>query len=101
MVFKAKSSQGAKKCHHNPDVTELVIVAPGEQTEPRDIVLYRTTADAPNQRETTIIHEFHPMYDPAAYPLILPHGNAGFSIDNPIMKVHGNQAREKVTLQEF
>lgn len=41
------------------------------------------------------------MYDPAAYPLILPHGDAGFSIDNPIMKVHGNQAREKVTLQEF
>lgn len=52
MVFKAKSSQGAKKRHLNPDVSEVVIVAPGEQTEPRDIVLYRNTADAPNQKET-------------------------------------------------
>ena len=88
IVFKAKSSQGARKQHLNPDVTNVVIVAPGQQTQPRDVVLYRTTADAPNHRQTTTINELHPMYDPTAYPLILPHGDAGFSIDNAMHKVN-------------
>lgn len=61
MAFKAKSSQGAKKHHLNPAVSEVVIVVPGEQMDPRDIVLYRTIADVPNQRETMGIHELHPM----------------------------------------
>ena len=56
MVFKSKSSQGAKKHHLNPDVSEVVVVAPGEQAEPRDIVLYRNTTDALNQRKTTQIN---------------------------------------------
>ena len=98
MVFKAKSSQGAKKRHLNPDVPDVVVVAPGEQTAHRDIVLYRNTADAPNQRNTTRISELHPFYDPSVFVLILLYGDAGFSIDNPITKVPGNS---KVTLQEF
>ena len=101
MVFKSKSSQGAKKRHLNPNVPDVVIFAPGQQTEPRDILLYRTPAHAPNHNQTTRIHELHPMYDPAAYPLILPHGDAGFSLDNPIYKVNAPSTRTKVSLQEF
>ena len=41
------------------------------------------------------------MYDPAAYPLILPHGDAGFSLNNPIAKVNAPSTRATVSLQEF
>ena len=67
----------------------------------RWIVLYRTPAHAPNHNQTTHIHELHPMYDPAAYPLILPHGDAGFSLNNPIAKVNAPSTRATVSLQEF
>ena len=102
IVFKAKGSLGAHKRHLNPDVSNVVILAPGEQTEPRDVILYRTAADAPNHKETTQISELHAMYDPAAYPLILPHGDAGFSYDNPVMKVNETSTTTRnVTVQEF
>jgi hypothetical protein len=67
MVFKAKGSVGAQKKHQNPNIPDVVIVAPGDQTEHQDVVLYRRKSDAPNQNETMRINENHLMYDPAAY----------------------------------
>ena len=97
MVFKSKGSAGAKKKHMNPDISDVVIIMPGEQTEPRDVVLYRNKDDHPNHNETTRIDQNHVMYDPTAYPLILPYGDYGFSIDREIMKSTGR----KVTAMEF
>ena len=82
MVIKAKGSIGAKKRKQNPKVQDVVVIAPGEQTEPRDVVLYRTQADHPFKNDTVHIDENHFMYDPTAYPLILPFGDDGYSIDH-------------------
>ena len=84
MVFKSKGSAGSRKKHMNPDISDVVVIAPGEQTEPRDVILYRNVNDHPNQNETTRMDENHVMYDPTAYPLILPFGDYGFSIDRNI-----------------
>ena len=81
----------------NPDISDVVIIMPGEQTEPRDVVLYRNKDDHPTHNETTRIDQNHVMYDPTAYPLILPYGDYGFSIDREIMKSTGR----KVTAMEF
>ena len=43
MVIKAKGSMRAKK--KSPSVEDVVVIAPGEQTEPRDVVLYRSQAE--------------------------------------------------------
>jgi hypothetical protein len=94
MVIKAKGSIGAKKKKQNPKVQDVVVVAPGEQTEPRDVVLYRTQADHPKKNDTVRIDENHYMYDPTAYPLILPFGDAGFSIDH-------EYAKKRLTAVEF
>ena len=97
LVFKAKGSKGAKKKHMNPEISDVVVIAPGEQTQPRDVVLYRHKDEHPKQNETTRINENHIMYDPTAYPLILPFGDYGFSIDREIFKTNGR----KVTAMEF
>jgi hypothetical protein len=97
MVFKSKGSAGSKKKHLNPDISDVVIITPGEQTQPRDVVLYPHRDDHPNQNETIRINENHVMYDPTAYPLILPFGDYGFSIDREVFKGSGR----KVTAMEF
>ena len=97
LVFKAKGSAGTKRKHLNPDVSDVVVITPGEQTKPRDVVLYRHKVDHPKQNETIRINENHVMYDPTAYPLILPYGDFGFSIDREILKTNN----KKVTAMEF
>ena len=81
MVIKAKGSIGAKKKKQKPSVQDVVVIAPGEQTEKRDVVLYRSQQDHPSKNDTVRIDENHFMYDPTAYPLILPFGDDGYSID--------------------
>ena len=82
MVIKAKGSVAAKKRKQNPNVEDIIVVAPGEQTEPRDVVLYRSHTEHPSKNDTVHIHENHFMYDPTAYPLVLPYGDDGYSIDH-------------------
>ena len=94
MVIKAKGSVGAKKKKSNPDVEDVVVIAPGEQTEPRDVVLYRSQTEHPKKNDTVHIDENHYMYDPTAYPLVLPYGDDGFSIDHSYCK-------KKLTALEF
>ena len=69
MMIKAKGSIGAKKKKQKPSVQDVVVIAPGEQTEKRDVVLYRSQKDHPSQNDTVRIDENHFMYDPTAYPL--------------------------------
>ena len=63
MVIKAKGSIGAKKKKKSPSVQDLVVIDPGEQTEPRDVVLYRSQADHPKKNDTVLINQNHFMYD--------------------------------------
>ena len=97
MVFKSKGSAGSKKKYMRPDISDVVVIAPGEQTEPRDVVLYRYKDDHPTKNDTTRIDENHVMYDPAAYPLILPYGDYGFSFDRELYKAN----KRKLTAMEF
>ena len=94
MVIKAKGSIGAKKKKKSPSVQDVVVIAPGEQTEPRDVVLYRSQADHPKNNDTIRINENHFMYDPTAYPVILPFGDDGYSIDHTYNK-------KKLTAMDF
>ena len=94
MVIKAKGSIAAKKRKQNPNVEDVIVVAPGEQTEPRDVILYRSQADHPSKNDTVHIDENHYMYDPTAYPLMLPFGDDGYSIDHVYDK-------RKLTALEF
>ncbi|XP_064637083.1 uncharacterized protein LOC135493587 [Lineus longissimus] len=97
MVFKAKGSIGATRKHHNPDVPDIVFLAPGEHTEPRDVVIYRDSSCHPKQNDTIHINEQHPMYDPTSYPLIMPHGESGFSFECNLTKSNG----KKLTALQF
>ena len=97
MVFKSKGSAGAKKKYMRPDISDVVVIAPGEQTEPRDVVLYRYKNDHPTKNDTTRIDENHVMYDPAAFPIILPYGDYGFSFDRELYK----ENKRKLTAMEF
>ena len=54
MVVKAK---GAKKKKLNPAVQDVVMIAPGDQTEPRDVILYKTQSDHPNKYDAVRINE--------------------------------------------
>ena len=94
MVIKAKGSVAAKKRKQNPNVEDIIVVAPGEQTEPRDVVLYRSQTEHPSKNDTVHIDENHYMYDPTAYPLVLPYGDDGHSIDHIYSK-------RKLTALEF
>ena len=94
MVIKAKGSVAAKKRKQNPNVEDVIVVAPGEQTESRDVVLYRSQAEHPSKNDTVHIDENHYMYDPTAYPLVLPFGDDGYSIDHIYEK-------RKLTALEF
>ena len=90
MVFKSKGSMGAKKKDNMPQINDVVVIAPGDQTEPRDIVLYRSRQFSPGNHDAVRIHELHKAYDPTAYALILPHGDDGYSIPPPL-KENGRQ----------
>ena len=57
MVVKAKGSMGAAKKKLNPAVQDVVIIAPGDQTEPRDVILYKTQSDHPNKYDAVRINE--------------------------------------------
>ena len=94
MVFKAKGSAGAATKTQDPVITDVCVVAPGDQTEKRDIVLYRNKSSHPDQKEVTEIHQFHPMYDPTCYPLILPGGDDGYSFDSEMTKTDGKKLSE-------
>ena len=84
MVFKSKGSMGAKKKNYMPQINDVVVIAPGDQTEPRDIILYRSRQFSPEGYDAVRINELHKAYDPTAYALILPHGDDGFCIPPPI-----------------
>ena len=94
IVFKSKGSAGAKKKHRDPVVTDVCIIAPGDQTQKRDIVLYRNKSSHPDQKEITSINQFHAIYDPSCYPLILPSGDDGFSYDAEFLKTNGKKISE-------
>ena len=94
LVFKLKGSAGAKKKHEDPIVSDVCVIAPGDQTEKRDIVLDRSKSCHPNQKEVAEINQFHPMYDPTCYPLILPGGDDGFSFDSELTKTNGKKISE-------
>jgi hypothetical protein len=84
VVFKAKGSEASQKRHFKPDISDVVIIAPGDQTEPRDVVLYKSKTQHPGGNDTVRINEFNKMYDPAAYPLLLPFGDDGYSLPAPV-----------------
>ena len=81
---------GVKKKDNMPQINDVVVIAPGDQTEPRDIVLYRSRQFSPGNHDAVRIHELHKAYDPTAYVLILPHGDDGYSIP-PKLKGNGRQ----------
>jgi hypothetical protein len=84
LVMKAKGSKEAQKKTFMPDVSDVVVIAPGDQTERRDVVLYKSRAFHPSGNDTVRIHELHKSYDPTAYVLILPNGDDGYSIPPPL-----------------
>ena len=84
LVIKSKGSKEAQKKTLMPDVADVVIIAPGDQTERRDIVLYKSKSSHPKGNDTVHIHELNPAYDPTAYVLLLPNGDDGYSIPPPI-----------------
>ena len=96
MVFKEKGSAGARRRTKNPAVTDVCVIAPGDQTHPRDVIVYRTKTDHPHEKDIVTINELHAMYDPAAYPLILTEGEDGFSLET-FHKTNGS----KISMLEF
>ena len=84
LVMKTKGSKEARKKTFMPDVSDVVVIAPGDQTERRDVILYKSRNDHPSGNDTVRIHELHQSYDPTAYILIFPHGDDGYSIPPPL-----------------
>ena len=97
MVFKSKGSLGTKKKDNMPQINDVVVIAPGEQTEPRDIVLYRSRKFCPDGYDAVRINELHKAYDPTAYALILPHGDDGFSIPPPLKE----DGKHQLSINDF
>ena len=67
-----------------PDVGYVVIIAPCDQTERRDSVLYKSKSSHPKGNDTVRIHELNPAYNPMAYILLLPNADDGYNIPPPI-----------------
>ena len=63
-----------------------MVIAPGDQTERRDVVLYKSKSSHPKGNDTVHIHELNKSYDPTAYVLILPNGDDGYSIPPQLKK---------------
>ena len=59
LIFKAKGSKNVKKQYSLPDVGDVGILAPGDLTEPRDIVLYPSKSAHPSGRATVRINQYH------------------------------------------
>ena len=97
MVFRSKGSMGAMKKSNLPHINDVVVIAPGEQTEPRDIVLYRSSKFSPWGNAAVRINQLHKAYDPTAYPLILPNGDDGYCIP-PMLKQNG---RSQLSINDF
>ena len=86
LVMKSKGSKDVQKKTFMPDVSDVVVIAPGDQTERRDVVLYKSKSSHPKGNDTVHIHELNKSYDPTAYVLILPKGDDGYSIPPPLKK---------------
>ena len=86
LVIKSKGSKEAQKKTFMPDVSDVVVIAPGDQTERRDVILYKSKSSHPTGNDTVRIHELNKSYDPTAYVLILPNGDDGYSIPPPLKK---------------
>ena len=52
LVMKSKGSKEAQKKTFMPDVSDVVVIAPGDQTERRDVVLYRSSRFHPKGNDT-------------------------------------------------
>ena len=61
-------------------MTDVCVVAPGDKTGKGDVLLYQNKNSHPNQKEIVEINQFHAMYDPSSYPLILTGGDDGLLI---------------------
>ena len=96
MVFKSKGSMGAKKRDNMPNINDVVVIAPGDQTEHRDVVLYRSKQFCPEGYGAVRIHELHKAYDATAYVLILPHGDNGFHLPAPV-----KENRRNLSINDF
>ena len=84
LLIKAKSNENYKAEYRNPKSEDVSIIVPnsGGNTlkNPRDVILYRRQLDHPNKNKTVRISEFHPFYDPSAYPLLPVFGDYGYEI---------------------
>ena len=86
MVIKSKGSKEAQKKSFLPDIADVVVIAPGDQTEKRDVVLYKSKSCHPKENDTVHIDELHKSYDPTAYVLLFPKGDDGYSIPPPLKR---------------
>ena len=80
LIMKSKGSKEAQKKTLLPDISDVVVIAPGDQTERRDVVLYKSKDAHPTGNDSVRIHELHKSYDPTAYVLLFPFGDDGYSI---------------------
>ena len=84
LLIKAKSNENSKAEFRNPKSEDVSIIIPnsGGNTlkNPRDVILYKRQSDHPKKNKTVRISEFHPFYDPSAYPLLHVYGDYGFEL---------------------
>ena len=63
LKIKSKGSRDARRRTPMPDVSDVVVIAPGDQIEHRDIVLYKSRSMHPSRNDAIKINELNQAYD--------------------------------------
>ncbi|KAE9169790.1 hypothetical protein PF002_g30265 [Phytophthora fragariae] len=75
LVYRLHEKKSNPRTHNLPTVSEVgaTLIEDGNLDKPRDILLWA------KDHRLLRLFESNPMYDPLQYPLLLPHGESGWT----------------------
>ncbi|KAE8962988.1 hypothetical protein PR001_g29523, partial [Phytophthora rubi] len=96
LVYRLHETKSNPRTHNLPTVSEVgaTLIEDGNLDSPRDILLWA------KDHRLLRLFETNPMYDPLQYPLLLPHGELGWTFTDEYADNIERRSKREMSLRE-
>ncbi|KAE8962785.1 hypothetical protein PF011_g29255 [Phytophthora fragariae] len=96
LVYRLHETKSNPRTHNLPTVSEVgaTLIEDGDLDSPRDILLWA------KDHRLLRLFETNPMYDPLQYPLLLPHGELGWTFTDEYADNIERRSKREMSLRE-
>ncbi|KAE9303541.1 hypothetical protein PF001_g13498 [Phytophthora fragariae] len=96
LVYRLHEKKSNPRTHNLPTVSEVgaTLIEDGNLDSPRDILLWA------KDHRLLPLFETNPMYDPLQYPLLLPHGDLGWTFTDEYADNIERRSKREMSLRE-